>query len=163
MYNDLIVMSFMRQEEALIAWMGLDMMRDRQMMGIDKATLVIKDKSGRTLIHQSWELGTYARTEQPHVLCQLAESIYGNDMQENQTQLTEAGLDPIFLKNVITALGPDNSALLFYIPQDSLSDTNRLIDILMQMRGTLHHTTFTTAVTKAILSQSNKHSVKTIE
>ena len=163
MYNDLIVMSFMRQEEALIAWMGLDMMRDRQMMGIDKATIVIKDKSGRTFIHQSWELGTYARTEQSHVLCQLAESIFGNEMQENQTQLTEAGLDHVFLKNVITALGPDSSALLFYIPQDSLSDTNRLIELLMQMRGTLHHTTFTTAVTEAILSQRNKHPVKTIE
>jgi len=157
MYNDLIIMSFMRQEEALIAWMGLDMMRDRQVMGIDKATAVIKDKSGRTLIHQSWELGTYTQTEQSHVLCQLAESIFGSDMQENQAQLTEAGLDHVFLKNVAAALGPDSSALLFYIPQDSLSDTNRLLDILMQMRGALHHTTFTTAVTETILNQKTNN------
>ncbi len=160
MYNDLIVMIFTRQEEALIAWMGLDMMRDRQMMGIDKATAVIKDKSDRTLIHQSWELGTYYQKEESQVMGLLAEAIFDATAQEIQTQLSQAGLDHVFLKNVTTALGSDSSALLFYIPQNSLVDTDRLLNLLRQMRGTLHHTTFTTAVTETILQSKSKQQYK---
>ena len=157
MVNDLIIMTFMRQEEALLAWMGLDMMRDRHAMGVDKATAVIKDKAGRTIIHQSWELGTCSQNEQSQLLCQLAEIIFGSGTQESQVLLIEAGLDHVFLKNVTTALGPDSSALLFYNQKNSLTDTNHLLDILMQMRGTLHHTTFTTAVTETILNQKTNN------
>ena len=152
MYNDLIIMTFARQEEALLAWTGLDMMRDRQAMAIDRATAVIRDRAGRILIRQSWEVGAYHQNEEIKVMRFLAEVIFANDAQESQAALTQAGLDHVFLKNVHKALAPDSSALLFYIPKDSLTATDRLLVLLRQMRGTLHHTTFTTAVTETILS-----------
>lgn len=153
MYNDLIVMSFSRKEEALLAWIGLDMMRDRRLMGIEKALAISKDKVDRVVIHQSWELGAYSQTEELQVLYHLTEAMFGADGHAFQEQVSAAGLDPVFLKNVNTAFGSDSSALLFYVPHDSLTDIKRLLDILQQMRGTVYHTTFTTAVTEAILNQ----------
>ena len=153
MYNDLIMMTFSRQEEAYLAWSGLDMMRDWQMMGVDKAAAIKRDISGRTTFHQSWEIGVYPNPKETQILRNLADAIFNDVNPQGQATLIDAGLDPGFLKNVVSALGPDSSALLFYVPRESLIDTERLLDSLTKMRGTVHHTTFTTAVSDAILNQ----------
>ena len=151
MYNDLIVMTFTRAQDALIAMFSLDMMRDRNLLGLGTATLLAVDKSGRFIINQAWELEDYPHSQEGRVPGGLARMLFGDKTGKGKQQLIKVGLDDIFLQNLLDASIPDSSVLFFYIPRESLVDTERLRKTLSRLRGTLYHTTFPNTAEETIL------------
>jgi len=155
MNSDLIIMIFVQEEDALKARQALEIMRDSGLLGLENAALVIKDSTGRAAVHQRWELPAYPRKPSSHLPVIFADAIFRSTSREGVQKLADAGLDERFLKDVTHELGPSSSALLIYVPHDSLVDTRRLLDTLGLFRGTLHHTTFPARVEGVILEEAN--------
>jgi uncharacterized membrane protein len=85
----------------------------------------------------------------------FAEAIFGQSSQDGHRRLTEAGIDPIFLQDVVQALQPNKSAFLVYIPAESRIDTQRYIKSLEPLQGDLYHTTFNSQVEEALLERNS--------
>ena len=152
MSSDLIITTFPHEDEAFQVRQALDLMRGRQLFGLENAALVTRDSAGQATVHQRWGLPAYPRNPRRRLPVLLASAIFGDVPEEGIRKLADAGLDEIFLKEVATALDPDGSALLIYIPPDSIVDTRRLLDALALFHGALHHTIIPAEVEKAILA-----------
>ena len=153
MKSDLIIVIFAHEDAASQARQALEIMRGKQLFGLEDATLVTKDRAGRTALHQRWDLPAYPRGRQRRLPVLFADAIFGPTSEEGTQRLADAGLDETFLKEVATALEPDGSALLIYIPADSIVDTRRLLDALALFQGELHHTSIPSVVEQAMLAQ----------
>ena len=151
MVNDLIVMAFDDEAAALRAKRALEQMRTSPLLGIMNALVVTRDKAGKAVVHEQWELPAHlpdASEQMPRV---LVEAFFGKPPEEGVQELVSAGLDETFVTNVVSALGPRRSMLLSYIPQGSLVDTQQVLDTFSQLRGILYHTTVPAEVEEAIL------------
>lgn len=153
MYNDLLVMTFKGMEDALIAWIGLYMLREKTLLGLDTTTMVFIDETGRANITQSWDMAAYPKSVTGRLPGYLAHTLNSDKTGRGQQRLANAGLDARFLQELMEAMTPNSSALLFYTPHDSLVDTQRLRDALSQLRGKLFHTTIPTVVADTIIKQ----------
>jgi len=151
--SDLIIITFLQEDEAFQARQALQIMRGRQLFGLDNAALVTRDRTGRAAVHQRWDLPAYPSGRLRNLPVLFADALFGPTPEEGAQRLADAGLDEIFLKEVATALEPEGSALLIYIPSDSVVDTRRLLDTLALFDGKLHHTSIPRAVQNAILAQ----------
>ena len=154
MVNDLIVMTFDDEAAALRAKRALEQMRTSPFLGILNELVVARDKAGKVVVHEQWELPAHlpdASEQMPRV---LVEAFFGKPPEEGVQELVSAGLDETFVTNVVSALGPRHSMLLSYIPQGSLVDTQQVLDTFSQLRGTLYHTTVPAEVEEAILKQA---------
>jgi len=152
--SELIIITFLQEDEAYQARQALEIMRGRRLFGLDNAALVTRDRTGRAAVHQRWDLPAYPSDRQRYLPVLFADALFGPTPEEGTQMLADAGLDEIFLKEVATALEPEGSALLIYIPSDSVVDTRRLLDALALFDGRLHHTTMPAAVENAILAQA---------
>jgi uncharacterized membrane protein len=152
--SDLVIVTFPQEDEAFQARQALEIMRGKQLFGLDNAALVTRDRSGRAAVHQRWDLPAYPRGRRGRLPVLFADAIFGPAPELGAQRLAEAGLDESFLKEVVKALDPDGSALLIYIPSDSIVDTRRLLDALALFEGELHHTSMPAAVEEAILAQA---------
>jgi uncharacterized membrane protein len=152
--SGLIIITFLQQDEAFQARQALEIMRGRQLLGLDNAAFVTRDRTGRASVHLRWDLPAYPRGRRGHLPVLFADAVFGPTPEEGTQRLADAGLDEIFLKEVATALEPKGSALLIYIPSDSVVDTRRLLDALALFDGKLHHTSMPAAVENAILAQA---------
>ena len=153
MQSDLIIITFLQEDEAFRALQALEIMRGRQLFGLDNAALVTRDKTGRAAVHQRWDLPAYPRGRRGHLPVIFADTVFGPTHEEGVQRLADAGLDEIFLKEVTAALEPEGSALLIYIPSESVADTRRLLDALALFDAKLYHTSMPAAVENAILAQ----------
>jgi hypothetical protein len=113
---------------------------------------VTRDRTGRAAVHQSWDLPAYPRDTRRRLPVLFADAIFGGDPEKGIPELVDAGLDEIFLKEVASDLDPGGSALLVYVPLNSIVDTRRLLDALALFDGKLHHTSIPAEVEKAILA-----------
>ena len=152
MNSDLIIITFPQEDKAFRGPRGPEIMRGRQLFGLENAALVTRDSAGQATVHQRWGLPAYPRNPRRRLPVLFASAIFGDVPEEGIRKLADAGLDEIFLKEVATALDPDGSALLIYIPPDSIVDTRRLLDALALFHGKLHHTRIPAEVEKAILA-----------
>jgi uncharacterized membrane protein len=150
--SDLIILTFSQEDEAFQVRQALEIMRGRQLFGLENTALVTRDRAGQATIHQRWGLPAYPRSPRRRLPVLFAGAIFGDVPEEGIRKLVDAGLDEIFLKEVAIALDPDGSALLIYIPPDSIVDTRRLLDALALFHGKLHHTRIPAEVEKAILA-----------
>jgi uncharacterized membrane protein len=150
--SDLIIITFPQEDEAFQARQALEIMRGKQIFGLENTALVTRDRAGQTAVHQRWGLPAYPRSPTRRLPVLFADAIFGPAPEQGAQKLAGAGLDEIFLKEVATALDPDGSALLIYIPPDSIVDTRRLLDALALFHGKLHHTGIPAEVEKAILA-----------
>ena len=154
MVNDLIVMTFDDEAAALRAKQALEQMRTSPFLGILNALVVTRDKAGKVVVHQQWALPAHLPNASKQVPRVLVEAFFGHPPEEGAQKLVDAGLDETFVQRVVTALGPESSMILSYISQGSLVDTQQVLDVLSQFRGTLHHTTVPAEVEEAILNQA---------
>lgn len=154
MQSDLIIITFLQEDEAFQARQALEIMRGKQLFGLDNAALVTRDRTGRASVHQRWDLPAYPRGRQRNLPVLFADALFGCTPEEGAQRLADAGLDEIFLKEVATALEPEGSALLIYVPSEAIADTRRLLDALELFDGKLHHTSMPAAVENAILAQA---------
>ena len=100
MKSDLIIVIFPHEDQAFQARQALEIMRGRQLFGLDNAALVTKDKAGRAAIHQRWDLPAYPRGPWGHLPVLFADAIFGPTPEQGAQRLAEAGLDESFLKDV---------------------------------------------------------------
>ena len=151
MVNDLIVMTFDDEAAALRAKQALEQMRTSPFLGILNALVVTRDKAGKVVVHEQWELPAHLPSASIQVPRVLVEAFFGKPPEEGVKQLINAGLDETFVTSVVSALRPRRSMILSYIPQGSLVDTQQVLDTFSQLKGTLYHTTVPAEVEEAIL------------
>jgi uncharacterized membrane protein len=154
MVNDLIVMTFDDQAAALRAKQALEQMRASPFLGILNALVVTRDKSGKVVVHEQWELPAHLSDAGKQVPRFLVEAFFGKPPKDGVQELVSAGLDETFVTSVVSALGPRRSMILSYISQGSLVDTQQVLDTFSQLKGTLYHTTVPAEVEEAILKQA---------
>jgi uncharacterized membrane protein len=145
---ELIITVFPREEDAVKALSALETMRDRQTFGLEGVVLMSRDDAGRAAIQQRWEPPTHPGSRLPRV---VADALLSGSPHGEVQSLADAGLDELFLGEVEKELGPDSSALLIYVPQSGLVDTDRLLKSLALLRGTTYHTAFSQRVEEATL------------
>lgn len=154
MYNELIVMTFDRAEDALKVRHALEMMRDSHTFGLMDAVIITRDTSGQAAVHQQRVFPTEMSSPSNRFAGLFADVLFGQLPEEMAQQLADAGLDKIFLQDIVAALGSDSSAILIYIPQDKLIDAQRLMNSLSLLRGTVHHTTISSSIEEVILKKA---------
>lgn len=154
MQSDLIIVTFLQEDRACQARQALEIMRGKQLFRLDNAALVTRDRTGRASVHQRWDLPFFPRGRREHLPVLFADAVFGSTPEEGVQKLAGAGLDEIFLREVATALEPESSALLIYVPSETIADTRRLLDVLELFDGKLHHTSMPAAVENAILAQA---------
>ncbi len=154
MQNDLIAMTFGGEAAALKAKEALEQMRFSPFLGLLNAIVVTRDKAGKVVVHQQWELPAHLPNASEQVPRLMVEAFFGHPPEEGVQKLVDAGLDETFVQCIVTALGPKSSIILTYISQGSLVNTRQVLDALIQLKGTLHHTTVPAEVEEAILVQA---------
>ena len=153
MYSDLIVMIFSNEADALKSKQALEQFRNSLYLGVLNAIVVTKDKFGKIVVHQQWELPsnqTNLKKEMPRI---LVEAFFGKSKEEGEHQLIHAGVDETFVRNVTSALGPNSSLFLSYLYRGSMVDRQQVLEALRQLKGTLHHTTIPPEVEQVIYEQ----------
>lgn len=153
MDNDLIVMTFDNEEAASKARQALEIMRNRQFLGVPNAVIVTRGRAGKVTVDRQRQLPAEPPGPSSQMPGLLVDTIFGKPPEEGVQKLVDAGLDERFLDKVLSAIGPESSMILNYVRQDSLVDTEQVLDALNQFRGTLHHTTVPAEVEEAILKQ----------
>jgi uncharacterized membrane protein len=129
-------------------------MRTSPFLGILNALVVTRDKAGKVVVHEQWELRSHLPDASKQMPRLLVEAFFGKPSEEVGQELVSAGLDETFVTNVVSALGPRRSMILSYISQGSLVDTQQVLSTFSQLRGTLYHTTVPAEVEEAILKQA---------
>ena len=154
MVNDLIVMTFDDEAAALSAKQALEQMRTSLFLGLLNALVVTRDRTGKVVVHQQWELPSHPPRASSQIPRLLVEAFFGQRPEDGQQTLVDAGLDEIFVRGVASALGPKSSMILNYIWRGSLVDTQQVLDALRQFEGTLCQTTVPDEAEEAILRQA---------
>lgn len=150
--NELFVITFVEVGGASKAWQSLEDMRsDFYTFTPQSSRLVERDKNGELVVRKhKLHLDTHDLSQS--IVINLFINAVCNDTDENIQLFVDAGLDEVFLRDVSIALKPDRSALVIYIPHDSVVDTLNLLKSLKKVGGTLYHTIFPSKVEAAILA-----------
>lgn len=152
MKSELIIMLFSSQDEAFRARVALEMLHDNHTLGLETSIILTKDSRGRVTIHERRMLHDGSQTTENRLPGRLGGAILGDSDVETNA-LIGMGLDTLFLDEITSAFKPNNSVLLCYISQKDIVDTQRLLSILPQFRGTLYHTTFSKKVEEQLQAQ----------
>jgi len=153
MYDELIFVSFAEESGASEAWIALGEIHEGRLFELVDILLLTRDEAGSVTLQPQWKAFSVPADQVHHIPLLIAKSLFGASAQLDIQQLSEAGLDKIFLQDVAQALKPATSALLVYIPGDSLIDAHTYLGYLSKLRGKPHHTTFLSAVKEVILEQ----------
>ena len=154
MHNDLIVMTFGGETAALRARQALEQMRNSPFLGLLNTLVVTRDRAGKVVVHQQWELPSHLPRASRQMPRLLVEAFFGQQPEDGMRKLVDAGLDEMFVREVVSALSPKSSMILNYVWRGSLVDTQQVLDAFRQFKGTLHHTTVPDEVEEAILVQA---------
>ena len=150
MHNDLIVMTFDREEEAQIVYDSLRSMRKSPLLGLENTAMVTVDSSGSATFHQERKLPGDSEATGGDVLSLMADLIFGDPPEETLRTLTEEGFDERFVEKLARTMGVNSSALLFLVDYNSMSDTSELLSILALFRGKIHQTTLSSEAKAAL-------------
>jgi uncharacterized membrane protein len=142
MYSELIVIIDPGPRNMEQAWRALVGSRGSQLFRLTDVVFIRRDRSGKVSFEMRWQESDRLVEHHKRLAGDFAEAIFGQSRLDGHRCLAEAGLDPIFLREVTQALKPDRSAYLFFIPAQSRIDTKRYIKSLEPLQGDLYHTTF---------------------
>ncbi len=154
MVNDLIVMTFGDEAAALRARRALEQLPASPFLGITSTLVVIRDRAGKLVVHEQWELSDHGPSAHKQVPRLLVEALFGQSPEYRGQKLISAGLDEVFVGKVVTALGLGSSLMLSYIWQGSAVDTRQVLDAIGQFKGTIFHTTVPAEVEEALLKEA---------
>ena len=159
--SDLIVMIFDSRQDAPHARIALEMMRGNHQFGLEHAAEIMRDHSGRMLLHQRMEITQHAPHPRSHLPAALCCALFGHATEEHHRKLAEAGLDEFFVNSVSQALAPGRSALLIFVPHDNASiDKVALFNAVTLLDGALHRTSVPSEFESVLLSHMNKDQEK---
>ncbi len=151
--SDLIVLIFELMDDACWARRALQMMRGHTAFGLEHAAEITRDSSGQTTLHHRWALPTHLYNPRSRLASLLAAVIFGYRPHDEQFILNATGLDERFLTTVTSALVPSSSALLIFVPHDSMViDRAALLRAISLLRGTLYRTSLPVDAEEALLS-----------
>jgi uncharacterized membrane protein len=151
MHNDLIVMTFDREEGARRIYDSLQSMRKSPLLGLEDAAMVTVDSTGSVTFHQKRKLPVAEGATGGDLLSLIADLIFGDVPKEVVRALANGGLDDRFLANVARTMGNNSSALLFLVAYNSMSDTSELLGALALFRGKIHQTTLSSEAKATLL------------
>jgi len=153
MYSELIVVVSSGQEDADKVWRTLEGRHGGKLLAMSDVVLIRRDNQGKSAFQMRWQEADHLTD--PHRLAgAIAEAIFGISRAEGHRRLIDAGVDTLFLQEVVEALQPDCSAYLIYVPRESLIDTQRYLNILEALPGNLYHTTFRPQTEEALLKKN---------
>jgi uncharacterized membrane protein len=153
MNSELFVLTFSEEEDTQKTLQALETMGKNWAFGLNNAVLVKRDESGRALVHQYTRYPSWRPVSDNKFLLSFTEAVFRDTQKDAIRPLVDAGLDECFLEEVASTLQPGGSALMVYIPDDSLVDTRLLLETLATFRGTVHQTIFPVQVERTILEQ----------
>ena len=111
MNNDLIVMTFTNEEDALKTQQALKMMRGSKFWGLVNSVIVSRDSSGKVIVQQQREISAHKLPPGRSFRGVLIDEIFGAHPDEGVQQLVAAGLSERFLEKMTSSLVPNSSAI----------------------------------------------------
>jgi uncharacterized membrane protein len=153
MYSELIIVISTGQEDTDKVWRTLESRQCGKLLTMSDVVLIRRDSQGKSTFQIRWRASDHLDNHHGRLAAVFAESIFGFSRAEGLRRLAEAGVDKLFLQEVVEALQPGCSAYLIYVPRESLIDTGRYLEILEALPGNLYHTTFRHQTEEALLKQ----------
>jgi len=153
MVDELICMIFSGEGGAGEAWSALEENHEGRLFRLVNIVLISRDWAGEVALRPQGKVPVVPGDQDCQLTLFVAEALFDKSAEGYIYQLSEAGLDKTFLQNVAQAVETDTSALLIYIAGDSLIDTRTYLASLSTLQGTVHHTTFPSAVKDSIWEQ----------
>lgn len=144
-------MTYYNETEAHKVISSLRDMRKSQILGLDQASIVTKDSSGKVWLHHKYEISLIKQDNTDLILRRFAELIFNTFPAEVVQKLVDVGLDEKFIHSVAQMMRKNSSALLFYIGRDDIEDKEELLKALSLFWGKIHQTTISDQVERAIL------------
>ncbi len=92
MVNDLIVMAFDDAAAASKAKQALEQMRTSPFLGILNALVVTRDRAGKVVVHEQWELPAHLPSASKQMPRLLVEAFLGKLPEDAVQQLVNTGL-----------------------------------------------------------------------
>ena len=154
MYSELIVVISTGQEDPDKVLRTLESRHGGELLTMSDIVLIRRDEQGKVAFQMRWKEADHLYDNHSRLAGAFAEAIFGISSADGRRQLAEAGIDPLFLQDVVQALKPDSSAYLIHVPRDSLIDSRRYLKILERLQGDPYHTTFRPQVEEALLKQN---------
>jgi len=154
MSTTLIVKTFNQEKKASQVLDTIRTSREGMHLGLKNAVVVTRDQARLVTLYQTWQLPATPADPDTQLAKMFAETIFCGDPKVNLEQLISAGLDEQFMKQMVSSLQPDGSALLFFIPRRNLIDERQLLDSLSAFEGKLHKTTFSDQVVSTLLDST---------
>ena len=154
MYSELIVVVSPGKEEPDKVLRTLESRHGGELLTMSDVVLIRRDNQGKSAFQMRWQGADYSSERHRRLAAAFAEAIFGISREEGRRRLIETGVDPLFLQEVIKAFQPGSSAYLIYVPEGSLIDTHRYLEILEALPGKLYHTTFRPRTEEALLKKN---------
>ena len=153
MYDDLIIVTYPQQAEAVMAWVRLHLLHNSLSLGINNALLLIISETGKAHAMQVSELARFPNCREMRFLGSLTRQIINCDHEQVKHLLVDAGIEETFVNGLTQALIPGSSAMIFYAPADCFIDVSQLLTVLSQEMGMVHQTTLTPDTAERIRGQ----------
>ncbi len=154
-YSELIVIIMTGTEASAENWRELERSYGGQLLRLSDVLLVYRNTNAELLIQAPRQEPVGLPKNDSQLAVAFAAVIFGDSEGESCRRLVEVGLDPHFLTDVNQALKRDSSAYLIYVPQESMIDTRRYLEMLGQLQGDIYHTIFRSQVEEALMKKDN--------
>ena len=151
---ELIVMIFDQDGVTSNAWKALHTLRKTSAFGLENAVLVERDADLQAFIQHYKRYPAWKAPLDDTFLILFTKTIFGDSQGDRACDAVSQELDEVFLEGVTKAWEDKHSALLIFIPRESLLDTRRLLDYLSEYSGTLIHTTIPQRIIESIIEGS---------
>jgi uncharacterized membrane protein len=154
MYSELIIVVNTGKEDSDKVLRTLESRQGGELLVMSDVVLVQRDNQGKSAFQMRWQKADYSSERGRRLAGAFAEAIFGISREKGHRRLIDAGVDPLFLKEVTEAYRPGSTAYLIYVPYESLIDTQRYLKILEAIPGDLYHTTFRPQSEEALMKQN---------
>jgi uncharacterized membrane protein len=155
MTAELIVMIFHQNGETRDVWRALDELNGTRALGLKNAVLIERDARGRAFIQQFKHYPALDPAMDDTFVLFFTNALFTEDAEDLNRDLLVSEFDECFIEELEKAWLPHSSALLIFIPRDSLVNSQRILDYLSEYSGTLMYTTLPERSINSILELSN--------
>ena len=150
MYDDLIIVTYLRTMEAMMAWVRLHLLHGNLPLGIDTAMILTVNETGKAYALQVSDLTDFPCGPEMRFLGSLIRQVIDHEYEPAGIQLIDAGIEETFLTGLSQAITPGSSAIIYYAPAGGFVDVSQLLTVLSQEHGIIHHTTLTPTTAERI-------------
>ena len=153
MYSDLVVIAFKHQDGARRVLDSLEIMRGKNLLGVETTALVARpDHAGREF-RQTLEAPVGGMSDSKIILDRLIDLIFGGTgaLKRIRKALGGTGFDMAFATELLETMQTYNSALCILVGSDSTGSARHMLNTLAQFEGKIYHTTLSIQAEAALL------------